>query len=508
MYKRHRNARLLTGGLIGVPPGYGDEHWDDVTLLLNGSSAATDLSNQDASITNTGSVGSVPVTGPTGYGTVDALSFNGTDQCLTSNHYSASLYNQDFTIEGWFYIDTSASTALFSHRESAPVADGPQLYTTSGGQFGLVVGDGTSFFIFTATAGSVTVGGWQHLALVRSGDNYTVYKDGQSIITATGSNTVTTSGRFILMGGYATDSTHGQLTSGDVFDFRITEGVARYTSNFTPPTASFPTALAGTPGTTATLRTRGYIGAAPAADAGDEYWDDVVLLLDGTDPATDLSIQQQTVTETGSSTGFSNETDPFGKTQDVLDFSRTGSGSGYEVSSSPITFGSSPFTIEMWIKLDSANLTQTQVLYSERSAGTTCVTFRVAGQKLVFFKDNSAGGILIGATTLVADTWYHVALTYDGSTVRLFLDGQLDGSSNQSLTFNPNVTPVLGYDRAFPETTYQLDGRMAQVRITKGVARYTADFSSELPTASFPTNVPQRPAGMLTLYDRYVDTLG
>ena len=49
-----------------------------------------------------------------------------------------------------------------------------------------------------------------------------------------------------------------QELEGKVFDFRVTKGVARYTGNFTPTTQSLPTALA-------TLRTRGYVGAAPLA---------------------------------------------------------------------------------------------------------------------------------------------------------------------------------------------------------------------------------------------------
>jgi len=218
----------------------------------------------------------------------------------------------------------------------------------------------------------------------------------------------------------------------------------------------------------------------------DTDFDDVVLLMDGNSTTTDLSSQNQTVTEQNTSTTVSSETDPFGNTQNVLNFSRTdATGSGIVVSTSPIKFGNDPFTIEMWVKLDTLGVTHT--LYCDRDTSNTCIAaFRVnASNTIQFFKDTSGGGSITGSTVLTTGTWYHVALTYDSSTVRLFLDGNLEVSSNQTLTFNSSNIPVLGYDPSFPETTYQLDGRMTQVRVTKGVARYNGSFTA--PTSAFPS---------------------
>ena len=218
----------------------------------------------------------------------------------------------------------------------------------------------------------------------------------------------------------------------------------------------------------------------------DTDFDDVVLLMDGNSTTTDLSSQNQTVTEQNTSTTVSSETDPFGNTQNVLNFSRTdATGSGILVSANPIKFGNDPFTIEMWVKLDTLGVTHT--LYCDRDTSNTCIAaFRVnASNTIQFFKDTSGGGSITGSTVLTTGTWYHVALTYDSSTVRLFLDGNLEVSSNQTLTFNSSNIPVLGYDPLFPETTYQLDGRMTQVRVTKGVARYNGSFTA--PTSAFPS---------------------
>ena len=217
----------------------------------------------------------------------------------------------------------------------------------------------------------------------------------------------------------------------------------------------------------------------------DTNFDDVILLMDGTSINEDLSPQNQTITEQNTSTALSSETDPFGNTQNVLDFSRTdATGSGLKITDAPMGLGNNPFTVEMFIKLDVTGVVHT-ILSDRDSTNTTIASFRVnALNTLQFFKDNSGGGSFTGSTTMTTGTWYHVALTYDGSTVRMFLDGALEGSSNQTLTFNSSRSPRLGYDPQFPETTYQFDGRMAQVRITKGVARYTSAFTA--PTSAFP----------------------
>ena len=81
---------------------------------------------------------------------------------------------------------------------------------------------------------------WQHWALVVDNTFGTFYLDGVNIGTQAGIPTITdttctigsissVSGQF---GAYHTD--------GYIDELRITKGVARYTANFTPPTAAFP----------------------------------------------------------------------------------------------------------------------------------------------------------------------------------------------------------------------------------------------------------------------------
>ena len=92
-----------------------------------------------------------------------------------------------------------------------------------------------------ANPGVVTANDWNHIALVRSGsgsNNLVIYVNGVSAGTAT--NTTNFSDDYAQIGNAAYNSTD-YFFNGNIDEFRLTPGVARYTANFTPPTAEFPT---------------------------------------------------------------------------------------------------------------------------------------------------------------------------------------------------------------------------------------------------------------------------
>ena len=74
-----------------------------------------------------------------------------------------------------------------------------------------------------------------HLALVRNGSTLTLYVNGVSEATSTQTAAVVgTANRWWI--GTAGDSIAGSYFNGYVDDLRVTNGIARYTANFTPPT--------------------------------------------------------------------------------------------------------------------------------------------------------------------------------------------------------------------------------------------------------------------------------
>jgi hypothetical protein len=147
-------------------------------------------------------------------------------------------------------------------------------------------------------------------------------------------------------------------------------------------------------------------------------------------------------------------------------------------------FGTGDFTIEFWLR---HNNTGTQIiLYDSRPATTNGLyptIYKSSGNVLVFYT-NSADRIT-GATSLSANTWYHVALSRSGTSTRLFLDGNQQGSTytDSNNYINPTARPLIGGDGYNVSSSF--NGYMQDVRITKGYARYTANFTA--PTAAFPT---------------------
>ena len=218
----------------GTTVGELNFHKVKLLLPLNGSNSATsasDLSNDNRTITFSGSNANISTAQSKFGGSSLYIGGDGSKIEIGANGLDAT---GDFTFECWVY-DTS-------------VDNYPQLaINSSSNGFFLYLGNG-------ATSGSNKVlrhwnGGvvtnfstelpqsqWYHFALVRSGSTVKLYIDGTA-----DSTTRTDSGTYLM--GQSSTLTIGADGSGNDFrgyinDLRITNGLARYTTNFTPPTSA------------------------------------------------------------------------------------------------------------------------------------------------------------------------------------------------------------------------------------------------------------------------------
>jgi len=172
-----------------------------------------------------------------------SVKFDGTgDELLATQNSALALGAGDFTIECWIYpISNSFYNGIYQNNTDGNGASGALRITTNNNdQTSLQIATAATGLIYTST-GVVTANDWNHIALVRSGsgsNNLVIYVNGVSAGTAT--NTTNFSDDYAQIGNAAYNSTD-YFFNGNIDEFRLTPGVARYTANFTPPTAEFPT---------------------------------------------------------------------------------------------------------------------------------------------------------------------------------------------------------------------------------------------------------------------------
>ncbi|MGH6631752.1 MAG: LamG domain-containing protein, partial [Sphingopyxis sp.] len=109
--------------------------------------------------------------------------------------------------------------------------------TDGSGSFFAESASTANLFTCTTAAGVFTTGVWFHVACVRSGNNLYIFKDGVQVATGTAIGTPVTTNVFQI--GIARSGGAQRFLAGNMDEFRITKGVARYTAGFTAPTDQF-----------------------------------------------------------------------------------------------------------------------------------------------------------------------------------------------------------------------------------------------------------------------------
>ena len=287
-------------------------------------------------------------------------------------------------------------------------------------------------------------GQWYHLALTRdTNDKLRIFVNGQLDAEATWSHGF----NFNTIGALSASVGHLQ---GHMADFRVVLNSPVYTTDFTPPTAPL-TAVTGTSlllaGTNASYR-------------------------DQTQGVKSMSMEGNVAVESSS---------PFAG-QRSLTFD--GSGDRVVMESDALAFGTGDYTVEGWAYLDSVGYYKI-IITTRPNNGAYADAFSVQ-------VDNSTGKILLysnafdikSPSSVPVGQWFHYAVTRENSLTRMFLDGVEVASA----TIAKNYTRTLVGVGDFPVTMSEpWVGEIGEIRVTKGLARYTSDFT-----------VPTGPLGQYT----------
>lgn len=353
--------------------------------------------------------------------------FDGSGDSLTRTVGTGMAFGTgNYTIEVWAYANSVSDARCVFFTKSATNSYTHILRYASTTLWELYYPGGSTSF--THHGANNAYKQWTHHAFVRNSGTFRWYVNGEQVFSVANSTDVTDN--YLEVGNYA-----NYFWNGYIADVRVVKGTAVYTSNFTPPTAPL-TAIAGT---------------------------EVLLnftnagIIDGT---------AKHVIETNDGAKISTASSKFGTgsavfdgTSDSLRILSTGS-----YATKLLSLETLPFTIEFWINPNVVN--QSAVWLFDWN---TDPRLQIDGQTLGWLTAGTAR--ITSGNILTAGVWTHVALVRSGGITKLYADGVQTGSSYTDSTNYSQQNFVIGGGSPW------FNGYLDDIRITKGYARYTANFT-------------------------------
>lgn len=233
----------MSGILIAsssYPASNTDPFYSNVSLLLHldGANGSTTITNNGAVANTCTAVNQAQISTAQSVFGGASLVLDGTADYVTSTGISSSYAfgTGNFTVEGRVRFDVIENTGVFQISTSVfPGVSGIALGLSSNAT-------GNKWLIYHGTtqvgataAPTPSPNTWYAFAVVRNGNNISVYIDGTSVLSTT--TAVDFTGNVLGLGGlFSTSFT----MDGFIDEFRITKGIARYTANYTVATQPFP----------------------------------------------------------------------------------------------------------------------------------------------------------------------------------------------------------------------------------------------------------------------------
>jgi hypothetical protein len=381
---------------------------------------------------------STSVIGGSGY-------FDGSGDYLSvSTGTALNLITGDFTIEGWVYPDGAISyLPIFSNGNFAATAQ-VIVQVTSANTPTLYMSNGVSFSVNLASSINININSWNHIAVTASGTTYTIWVNGVSGGSTTNGFTRTAPFTTSVVGRlYPSDDLY--YAKGYITNVRVVKGTALYTTTFTPPTAPL----------TAVTNTQ--------------------LLLNTTNGAIFDNAMMNDL-ETVGNAQISTSVVKYGTGSLAFD------GTGDYLVSAPSPnniLGDGDFTIEFWLYPSNTSSGYRALVSSENYNPSVAGGWSLYQNGTTIEWWISSGNIFQYSSAITASTWQHLALSRVSGTFKFFINGT-------QLTSGSNSTNLTGQKILIGDNlgSYFYNGYLDDLRITKGYARYTANFTA--PTAALP----------------------
>lgn len=451
------NIRVVNGAALYTaaftPPTSPLTAISGTVLLTCQGNRFTDASSNNSAVTISGNA-SISAFNPfgqpaPGYSTATyggSAYLDGSGDYLTAPASSAWAFGTgDFTVECWVNFNSGSSNARISNRLPGGGASGTWGFNM-----------GPNFFSFsevvagepgvTASGLPSMTGAWTHLAACRSGSTLRLFANG--VLVGSGTNTTNfnnTSYSLVIGATYETSM------AGYISNVRIVKGTALYTAAFTPPTSPV-TAVSGT-SILCNFANAGIYDASMNSDM-----------------------------ETVGNVQVSTAQAKFGSTSIYFD----GSGDVLSVPANPVfNFGTGDFTIECWL-YPTASATVYLVGQAASNDYAPVLLYLTSGRPGIAVSPSNGTWSINAyvANPLTLNTWSHVAAVRSGNKWSIYVNGV-----ENVLAASSAVTPYISTDplgiggEATGAPNYPYYGYIDDLRITRGYARYTTNFTP--PSSAF-----------------------
>ncbi len=402
---------------LQVAPVNPDQYEKNVSLLLNGE-VQYDLAGKNFLEYN-GNFQSNGINTTTKKFGNSSMYFDGTSWIRVLPSSYLLFGSSNFTVEFWINCTLPATGGIVPIGKWGAGANSRSwgIFIKADGtlSFSLSTDGVTGLYSTSSEAGLIQTDTWAHIALTRNADSIDLWVNGiktlatynigiAALFNASVQTTIGT-----VNNSTSTDGAYGRMT-GYLDGLRITEGVARYQNNFTPPAEELLLV------DYAEMEDTIYVH---------EPLNDVKSLATYTfdNTSADLSGNQH-----GSTTAVTYPTDPkFGT--NCAQFN--GSTSAF------VPYNLNPvgdFTVSLWLKI-SANITNTQNVFMRTGAGATGGDYcglSINTSNIPFWQNEYAEIIYITVACtkpMQLNKWHHIVVTKIGEYLGIYMDGESQGGS-------------------------------------------------------------------------------